>query len=115
MPWSTEPDLTGPSVLRIVPADGETGIATTSRIGVSFDEMIEPSSVFAGSIRLTDSEGNPVEGWGSGQENIASYSPKDALQPGTTYTIEVMADGILDINNNPTEATVTTTFTTAGQ
>ena len=114
MPWTNAPDLTGPAVTRIVPADGETGVATTSRIGVVFNEMIEPSSVFPGSIRLTDADGNPVEGWGSGQENIASYSPRADLSPGTTYTIEVMAGGILDINNNPTEVTTTATFTTAG-
>ena len=114
MPWTTEPDLTGPAVLRIVPADGETGVATTSRIGVAFNEMIEPSSVFAGSIRLTDEDGVAVDGWGSGQENIASYSPKSPLKSGMTYTIEVMADGVLDINNNPTEQTTTATFTTAG-
>ncbi|MDG1484475.1 MAG: Ig-like domain-containing protein [Myxococcota bacterium] len=114
MPWSTEPDLTGPSVLRIVPEDGATGVATTTRIGIAFDEMIEPSSVFPGSIQLTDEGGVAIEGWGSGQENIASYSPKDKLEPGTTYTLSVMADGVLDINSNPTEETVTTTFTTAG-
>jgi hypothetical protein len=114
MPWTTEPDFTGPGVLRIVPEDGATGVATTTRIGVAFDEMIEPSSVFPGSIQLIDSDGTAVEGWGSGQENIASYSPKDALKPGMTYTLSVMADGILDINSNPTEDTVTATFTTAG-
>lgn len=114
MPWALDPDTTGPQVRRIVPEDGTTGVATTARIGVAFNEFVEPSSVFAGSIQLFDEDGAPIDGWGSAQENIASYVPKEALQPGTTYTVEVLAEGVTDINGNPVAETVTATFTTAG-
>lgn len=114
MPWRTDPDTAGPEVLRIAPRDGAEGVPTSARVGVGFNEPIEPSSVFPGSIRLWDDRGEPVEGWGSGQENVASYSPKQPLQPGTTYTIEVVAGGVRDINDNPLAETVTATFTTAG-
>ena len=114
MPWSIDPDTAAPTITRIVPADGETGVATTGRIGIAFNEFIEPSSAFAGSIRLFDEDGQAIDGWASGQENIASYTPQSPLKPGTTYTIEVLADGITDLNENPLSSTVISTFTTAG-
>jgi len=113
-PWTEAPDATPPEVLRIRPVDGATGVSPRVRVGVGFNEFIEPSSVFAGSIRLWDSSGAPVDGWGSGQETIASLSPKDDLIPGETYTVEVMAGGIRDINGNALAETITSTFTVAG-
>ena len=114
MPWSTEPDSTPPVVLRVVPADGATGVALTARVGVGFSEMIEPTSAMAGSLRLFDAEGVAVEGWGSAQEGIASYSPASPLRPGTTYTLEVVEGGVRDVNGNTIAETFTSTFTTAG-
>jgi hypothetical protein len=113
-PWTEAPDTTSPEVLRIRPLDGATGVSPQVRVGVGFNEFIEPTSVFAGSIQLFDSAGNAVEGWGSGQETIASYCPKEPLTPGETYTVHVMADGIRDINGNAVSTTVASTFTVAG-
>jgi len=114
MPWTTDPDSVGPEVLRVEPNDGAEGVPVSARIGVGFNEPVEPTSVFAGSIRLSDEDGNAIDGWGNAQENIANFSPKEPLRPGTVYTIEVMAEGVRDINDNPLVETVTTTFTTAG-
>ncbi len=114
-PWSTEPDARGPIVARLVPADGAGGVATTARIGVGFDELIEPSSVHAGSLRLSGPDGLPVAGWGSAQETIAHWVPREPLLPSTTYTVQVMAGGITDVNGNPVAETVTATFTTRPQ
>lgn len=114
MPWTTAPDTAAPLVLRVVPADGATGVSRTSRIGVGFNEMIEPTSAFAGAIRLWDEQGEPVEGWGTAQETIATYTPKAPLAPGTTYTLEIMAGGVQDLNGNAVAATQTSRFTTAG-
>jgi hypothetical protein len=112
VPWTTEPDARGPRVGRVVPADGATSVRTTARIGVGFDELIEPSSVHAGSRRVSDPDGRPVAGWGSAQETTAHWVPSEPLRPSTTYTVEVMAGGILDATGNPVEQTTTTTFTT---
>jgi hypothetical protein len=114
MPWSAEPDTTPPAVMRIRPVDGATGVAPTARIGVGLTEFVEPSSVFAGSIRLWHEDGSAVDGWGSGQEAIASFAPKEPLEAGVTYTVEVMAGGLRDLNNNALAETVTTSFTVAG-
>ncbi len=114
MPWSSEPDLTGPELLRSVPADGDQGVALTARIGFNFNEFIDPATVQPGSVRMTTVDGRAVPGWGSGQEAVASYAPKEPLQPGTTYTVEVLAGGITDANANALEETVSISFTTAG-
>ena len=114
VPWSTEPDTNPPVVLRIDPADGATGLPVTARVGVGFNEIIEQSSVFAGSIRLYAEDGAAIEGWGSGQDSIASYVPKAPLSPGTTYTIEVVRGGVRDASLNAVAETVRSTFTTAG-
>ena len=115
MPWITEVDSTGPEVLRTVPENGQNNVALTARIGIGFNEMIEPSSVFAGSIQLFDANGNAIEGWGSAQETIASYTPKAPLQQGMTYTLTILAGGVQDINGNAIEQSYTTTFTTFGE
>ena len=114
MPWTIEVDTQGPNVLRTVPFDGENNVAPTARIGIGFNEMIEPSSVFAGSIQLFDDAGNAVDGWGSAQETIASYTPKEPLKQGTTYTLKILSGGIQDINGNSISDTITTTFQTFG-
>lgn len=115
MPWRTEPDTRGPLVLAVDPRDGATAVPTTARIGVGFDEFIDASTVFPGSIRLWDAEGDAVDGWGSGQETIASYVPKEPLEPGTTYTVEVMADGVRDYSGNPVAETLSWSFTTGSR
>jgi hypothetical protein len=114
MPWTTDPDTAGPQVLRVVPKDGATGVAVKSRVGIGFNEMIEPTSAFAGAVRLWDDQGAPIPGWGSAQETIASYTPKSPLEPGTTYTVEVLAGGIQDLNGNRVQERFTSSFTTAG-
>jgi hypothetical protein len=115
IPWAEAPDGTGPLVLRMVPADGATGVGLSAPLGVGFDEFVEPSSVFAGSIRLFDEEGVAVDGWGSAQEATANYVPKSPLAPMTTYRFEVLEGGVTDLNGNPTVETVSVEFTTGSR
>jgi len=111
-PWTEEPDSQAPQVLRVRPVDGATGVPLTARVGIGFNEFIDPGTVFPGSVRLTAEDGTAIDGWGSGQEGIASYAPKALLRPGTTYTVEVVAGGITDLNGNPVAVDHSTRFTT---
>lgn len=113
IPWTLNPDTTGPLVMAVGPRDGATGVAVTTQIGVGFNEMIEPSTVFAGSIRIVDENGKAYGAWGSGQETIATLSPKGPLKSGMTYTVSVEAGGITDANGNAVEERFTWSFTTA--
>ncbi len=112
MPWRTDPDTTGPMVLSTNPEDDSTGWYVGARVGIGFNEFVEPASAWPGSVRLLDGEGAPVEGWVSTQETIVTYAPKAPLAPGTTYTVEV--EGVTDIHGNVMASPHTFTFTTAG-
>lgn len=110
MPWDAAPDATPPVVLGIRPPDGATGVRPTVRVGVAFDEMIEPSSVFPGSITLHGPDG-AVPGWAGAGETHGWFTPKAPLQAGATYTVAVRAGGVVDVNGNAVATAVTSTFT----
>ncbi len=112
VPWRAEPDRDGPILLAHDPDDGTRGWLTSARVGLSFNEFIEPASAWPGSVRLLDGEDNPVDGWVSTQETTVSYVPKAPLQAGATYTVEVK--GIQDIHGNVMEGTASFQFTTGG-
>ena len=112
VPWTTDPDARGPAVGMSFPRDGDTFVRTTSRVGLVFDEMVEPRSVFAGSVRVTDAAGWPVDGWWTAQENVVNFSPAAPLQADATYVVSVPAGGVTDFNGNPTEADWTMRFAT---
>ncbi|MCB9758456.1 MAG: Ig-like domain-containing protein [Alphaproteobacteria bacterium] len=114
VPWTTAVDDTPPALLAVDPPDGATGVATTARVGLGFNEPVEPGSAFPGSVRLYDDAGLAVPGFVSVQETIVTYAPKEPLKPGTTYTVELLQGGITDINSNALAAPFTATFTTAG-
>lgn len=114
IPWATAPDATAPAVLAVDPPDGAVGVAPTARVGVGFDEPIEPSSCFPGSIRLFDGQGRAVDGYTTAQENTGTYTPKAPLLAGQTYTVEVMPGGVTDINGNAVAEKWSSNFTIAG-
>ncbi len=99
MPWRADPDTAGPVVLSTSPEDGDAGLYQAARIGIGFNEFIEPASAFPGSIRLLDADGAPVECYVSVQETVATCSPAAPLLPDHAYTVEV--EGVTDIHGNP--------------
>ncbi|MCO4773740.1 MAG: Ig-like domain-containing protein [Deltaproteobacteria bacterium] len=115
VPWRQAPDTQGPTVGMTSPRDGDTFAALTSRVGLSFDEMVEPRSVFAGSFRVTDAEGWAVDGWFSAQENLVNFSPKEPLEEDTTYVVSVPAGGITDFFGNPTTESLSFRFSTGAE
>lgn len=112
VPWRSEPDTRGPTIGMSSPRDGDTFQALTSRIGFSFDEMVEPRSVFAGSLRVTDEDGWPVNGWFGAQENLVHFAPREPLDADSTYIVTVPAGGVMDFFGNPTEQDFSLRFST---
>ena len=110
IPWKTEVDATGPQVLFVDPADGATGQEPTLRLGIGLSEFVEPSSAFAGSVRLYDAEDNAIAGVASAQEGWVHYTPTQSLLPGE-YRAELVAGGITDPNGNPIAEDFSWTFT----
>lgn len=116
VPFEREPDTRTPRVTWAYPPDGAEGLALTSRFGVGFSEMLEPRSAFEGSVRLTvTATGERVPGVVSAQETLVSFHPFCPLQPGTEYTLEIMAGGVTDFDDNALEETVTLRYRTAAR
>ena len=114
VPWRIDPDRSAPVLLAHRPLDGAEGVATTVRIGLGWDEMIEPASAFEGSVRLVEvGTEAPVRGWVSTQENTVSYAPREPLKRGTRYRVSVEARGIADIHGNMVTQPYTFEFETA--
>ena len=110
-PWASEPDTRGPTAELVNPADGAVWVPETGRVGLSFDEFVEPGSVHAGSFRVWNEAGEAVPGRFYAQEHIVNFVP-DALDPDTTYFVEVPAGGIADVSGNPTAAALRFSFST---
>lgn len=117
-PWQTEPDTTAPRVTWSWPKDGAEDLPLTSRVGVTFNEMVDVKSAWRGSVRLykdgEDPDKTQVPGLINTQETIVNFSPKEPLEPNTTYRLEIPAGGIVDYNGNAVEEPFTMTFTTIG-
>jgi len=113
VPWQEQPDGRGPVLSLHFPADGAEDQPLTSRIGLSFDEMVESASVFEGSVRVGTLDGEPISGRFNVQENLVNFTPDEPLWPSTTYVVAVPAGGVTDISGNPTSDSVAFRFRTA--
>lgn len=116
-PYAMKPDTKAPVVTWSFPKDKAEKLATTSRIGVTFNEFVDPKSVWRSSVRVYTQEEphQVVEGWVNAQESIVNFSPKEPLQPNTTYVFEIPAGGVKDYNGNAIETTFKITFTTGAK
>jgi len=112
IPVGAEPDGVPPRVGFHWPPDGAINQSTGTRIGLSFDEMVEPISVFVGSLRVWDADGELVEGLFNAQENLVNFTPSEALLPDMTYFVEAPAGGIVDDSGNAMNEAVTFRFAT---
>jgi hypothetical protein len=78
--------------------------------------MVAPKSAWEGSVRLyeTDNPSVRVPGQINVQESVVNFSPDGVLTPGTSYTFEIPAGGIVDYNGNAVAEPFSLTFTVAG-
>ena len=95
-------DNTAPSVVSIIPADGDTDASATGAIIVNFDEKIKLST---GDATLNGAVLTPRV---SGKSVVYPYT---GLDYATTYTFSLPAGAITDRSGNPCAA-ISTSFTT---
>lgn len=108
----TMPDSKPPKVEAILPKDGETGVATTSSVGLSFSDNIEIATVHPASLIVRTMAGVPVAGnWGL-YMGVLNFDPEGELQPATTYEVVLPAGGIKDLVGNGIASEFKSTFTT---
>ena len=106
------PDLTAPNVVAMTPAEDSAGIATNSRLTVTFSEAMTPSDIDTRNFRLTDGV-EAISGTVSfdSTNNIAKFTPTAALAPNTRYTATVVT-GIKDLAGNALTKDFAWCFTT---
>jgi hypothetical protein len=115
-PWQTAPDTVPPVVTWVYPPDGSTSVRRTSRIGLTFSELVDVKSAWEGSVRLYETGTDPavtrVDGYVSAQELVVTFWPITPLEPSTSYTLEVPARGVADVSGNAIQTPFSMTFTT---
>jgi len=99
----------GPHVVTITPADGAVDVPQGIQPTIRFSEAVNPT-LGAGAIQLL-SDGQPVAIDLQVQGVLVRVLPKATLLPGTAYELRVTS-GIHDLQGNPLESPVATTFTT---
>jgi hypothetical protein len=86
-----EIDTTGPTVLLTTPVEGTQNVGIGSSIGVSFDEVLAPTSVTSAAIELRDSTGIVVPAPILFDERTGLWElrPSQPLNLSTTYSVVV--------------------------
>jgi hypothetical protein len=108
----TAPDTTPPHVDAIIPKNGATGQALTSRIGISFTDNVELATVDSRSFIVRPVGGQALQGtWGVSM-SVLNFDPAEDLEPGTTYEVILPAGGIKDYVGNGIAEEFRSTFTT---
>jgi len=106
------PDVTGPVVTMVVPADGAVHQYPATRVGVTTSDMVDIDSLNSSTFYVRPLGGQPIAGAFSCQMGIINFVPAEVLQPNTTYEVVIPAGGMRDWSGNPTPATFTSVFST---
>lgn len=109
---AADPDTTPPSVDTIIPRDGSTGQAITSRIGISFTDNVELATVDTRSFVVRPVGGEALSGTFGVYMGVLNFDPDEDLMPGTTYEVILPAGGIKDYVGNGLDTEFRATFTT---
>jgi hypothetical protein len=118
-PWSRTPDRQAPRINMVVPLDGETDVALSARVGMTFNEPYDAATLHRGSVYvrpIDDADrpiGPPVDALLSGQEGVVNAHPRSPLAPNTRYEVVVPAGGVQDVSGNATVEAFRSTFRTA--
>jgi hypothetical protein len=111
------PDTRPPKVSATSPTDAATGVAASAKVTATFDEPMDPSTINAGSITLSDAANNPVVSSVSydSQTRTATLTPQSQLAYGKTYTATVKSgqSGAADVAGNKIAADTSWSFSTA--
>jgi YVTN family beta-propeller protein len=113
MPHQATPYTTAPAVNMVSPKNNASGVATSSRIGITLTSQIDLRTVDSSSFIVRPVGGSALTGRYSGQQGILNFAPDFPLNPGTTYEVVVSASGMRDDAGNAVTA-FTSRFTTAG-
>jgi len=113
IPHKSGRDLTGPSVNMVIPMDGATNQAQTTRVGLTFTDFVDLRSVNSSTFIVRPVGGVAISGKYSTQFGIVNFFPDEPLEPLTTYEVVVPKNGMKDLVGNLVPSSFVSTFTTA--
>jgi len=105
-------DITAPTVLSTIPANGDTGVAIGANVTATFSEAMKSSTITTATFTLTGPGTTPVLGAVSYAGTTATFNPTNNLAGNTTYTATITT-GVKDLAGNPLAVTKTWTFRTS--
>ncbi|MDB6015628.1 MAG: hypothetical protein JWR19_117 [Pedosphaera sp.] len=106
------PDTNPPAVNMVVPQDGAVNQALTSRVGLTFTDLIDLRTVTTNTIIVRPTGGTALPGRYSHQTGIVNFWPDQPFQSNITYEVVVPAGGIKDLVGNAISQSFTSRFTT---
>lgn len=115
VPHQSPPDNVGPVVNMVVPADGATSQALTTRVGLTLTDMVEIASIGSASFVVRPVGGAALTGAYTHQFGVVNFVPDQPLQPSTTYEVVVPAGGMRDWAGNAVPTAFTSRFSTGAQ
>ena len=109
-------DLLPPEVRYVVPQSGSTGMPLSTKIGISFSDFIDPTSLSSDTVILRNTANDTLVACGTSHTTgIVNIVPEQPLEPGTQYELSVTS-GVRDACGNPYAGElVITRFTTGVQ
>lgn len=112
VPHQAAADTIGPSVNMVNPPTGATNQSRATRIGLTFSDLVDLSTINKESFIVRPLEGEAVAGSYSTQTGIVNFTPGQPLEADTTYEIIVPAEGVQDVMGNAIPTTFHSTFST---
>jgi len=112
IPHDTAPDTRPPVVNAVRPLDGETNVAATSMIGVSFTDLLDTPTINNTTVLIRPVGGSALTGTYSNMGGIVNFAPGAVLTANTTYEVVVKVGGVKDTQSNAVAAERISRFST---
>ena len=108
------PDTTPPTVSAITPANGATGVSSSTTVSATFSEAMDATTVTSANVFLRDPSSNLVATTltYNATTRVVTLTPSPKLAASTTYTATV-GTGVKDAAGNAMAAARVWSFTTA--
>jgi hypothetical protein len=111
-------DTSPPTIISRTPASGATGVASTSDVTATFNEVMDPTTINGSTVSLRGPGEALVAATVSytPAQQLVTLDPTASLQDSTTYTATIKGGpgGVADLAGNRLAADSSWSFTTAG-
>jgi hypothetical protein len=110
--YSSGQDVTAPTMASTDPANGSPGVVINKKLTVTFNEMMDSSSINASTFKVTGPGGVAVSGTVTSFSGLtAVFSPSGYLAANSVYTV-TLTNGARDLAGNALAANYSWSFTT---